>query len=93
MSLLESKTFRIGGRVLFYLSIFILPWWLSLFLGILLLVFIQAYDVLLGGIAADLLYGVPVAALGGISFLSTILLCAIAIVVFVLRRRLFLYHQ
>ena len=83
---------RILGVPLFFLSIFIAPWWLSLALGLALLLYCRAYEVVLGGVMTDLLYASPVPSWGGTTFATTALFLLCALAAFVLHRRLLLYH-
>ncbi len=98
MSLLSNspvrrRALRLGGAVVFFAGIFMLPWWLTLLLGIFLLVWFQAYEVLIGAVFLDSIYGTATPLLGNSAYLSTIVFCMIAAIVFVLRGRLLLYHR
>ena len=79
---------RATGSLLFFISIFLLPWWVTLLLGVFLLVVFESYEVVLGGAVIDLLYGAPVPFFGGVSFLATAVFLILSVGVFFLRRRL-----
>ncbi len=50
---------RLSLALLFFGSILFFPWWVSVFLGVLLLFAGEGYEVLFGGVLLDVLYGAP----------------------------------
>ena len=71
---------------IFFLSILFAPWWLSFFIAIIIASSGEDLLVLpIGGVLLDVLFGVPIATLGGFSFLYTALLSIIALAGFILK--------
>lgn len=85
---LYSRAVRTALTVLFFVGIFLFPWWLTLALGISLLFFYQSYEVLLGALFSDLLYGTGVPLLFGLPYLTTGIFMLVALAIFLFRRRL-----
>lgn len=51
---------RILTDVLFFGSVLFLPWWITLFIGILGLIFLENFwEIIVGGLLIDLVYGTP----------------------------------
>ena len=81
---------RLLGSAFFFAGVFFLPWWAMLLLGIALLARFGSYEVVLGGLMADFLYGAPVPLFLEFPFLMTALFALAAAAFFLLRRRLLL---
>ena len=86
--ILYRRTTRIVVTALFFVGVFIFPWWLWLLLGVFLLFFYQSYEVLLGALFSDLLYGTASPFLGGLPFLTTGIFVLMTLAVFLVHRRL-----
>jgi len=67
---------RLFLPLLFFASILFFPWWLSVFLALVLSIPHDAYEVLLGGVLMDALYGAPVPALFDLPIIFTLLFAA-----------------
>jgi hypothetical protein len=79
---------RIALLSFFFLSVVILPWYVSVMLGIVLLVRWDAYlSVLLGGIVLDSTFGAPLYVAGGFEWLYFAFFSVCAFLVFILKRR------
>ncbi len=51
---------RIGGAGILFLSLFFVPWWIGIILGILFVLFFEdPYEIFVYGIFLDGLYGIP----------------------------------
>ncbi|HEY4517293.1 MAG TPA: hypothetical protein VJI74_00165 [Candidatus Paceibacterota bacterium] len=83
-----GKVIRTLGTILFFMGIFIFPSWVTLLLGSALLFFFRAFEIIAGGLLSDLLYGVPIPSLLGITFLTTLIFVFLSIAVFLIHRRL-----
>ena len=63
---------RVFVIALFFISTFVLPWWVVLALGTALIVYFRALlSVVLGGLIMDTLYGVPLAVFFDVSYFYT----------------------
>jgi hypothetical protein len=80
--------------ILFFLSIFFGPWWVSVLLGIGLLFYAESYEVIIGGFLMDILYGapIPVYPFQGMYFF-TILFLLLFIAIFYLKGHLIFYRR
>lgn len=79
---------RIALDALLFMSVFVLPWWGTLGLALVLVALYTAYEVVLAGVLRDLLYATDFAPLGGVEFVMTIALCALLIASVLIRRTL-----
>ncbi|PIR85405.1 hypothetical protein COU15_01080 [Candidatus Kaiserbacteria bacterium CG10_big_fil_rev_8_21_14_0_10_45_20] len=71
---------------IFFLSILFVPWWFSVVLAIMIASRGEDFFVLpIGGVLLDVLFGVPVVALGGFSFIYTVVFSAMAIGGYILK--------
>ena len=79
-----GKIFVIGA---FFVSVVYLPWWVTVFLAVVLLAVWQAYvSVILGALLLDIVFGAPVTAFTGFSYLYTLTFSLLAGVTFFLNR-------
>lgn len=75
--------------ILFIASLVFAPWWLVVILGLLLMPFRWGAPIAVGGAAfLDAVYGAPVAALAGFSYIYTALFILCAVVVWFLSLRM-----
>lgn len=73
--------------LIFFLSAVLLPWYVPVSLGIILIVLWQGYiEAILGGIILDAAFGAPIIALGGFAWLYAALFAGLSLMAFVLRR-------
>lgn len=71
----------------YILSAVLLPWWITVFLAVILLAYFKAYGVVVfGGILMDLLYGAPQPALFEFQYIYTLVFGILALVSWVLDR-------
>lgn len=69
------------------ISVVFLPWWVSVFLGVILLAVYRAYFSVIGGaFLLDIAFGGPLAAFAGFSYLYTFIFIGLALVSFMLSR-------
>lgn len=76
-----------------FLSILFFPWWISLFVAVLLLVFHRAYEVLFWALFFDSLYGAPLESLWGIEYLATFALLIIFFVLEMVKKKMIFYEN
>ncbi len=75
--------------VLWFIGIILFPWWVFMWVGIVLATFRYGWiPLIMGGIILDTWFGAPIAALGGLSYLYTLLTVLISGAVWVLRARM-----
>ena len=56
----------------FFVSVLFLPWWVSVFIAVILLAEWRAYvSVILGAVMLDVIFGSPLTLLGGFAYLYT----------------------
>ncbi len=80
---------RIFFVILFFISVFVTPWWVIVPLGIVLLAYFEAYlSVLLGGLIVDTLFGVPLSGVFGITYFYTAVFVILIFSTLLLRLRL-----
>lgn len=78
---------RIVFSVLFFASLFIFPWYVTVLLGGVLVVLWEAYfEVVLVGLLLDILFGAPVAALNDFSLIYATFFIFLSLSSFFLRR-------
>jgi len=75
---------------LFFVLLPFMPWWMMLAAVAALIFFFGAYETMLGGIAFDFLYSVPVAWFFGFEFFYTVACLCIGGALYVLKERLLL---
>lgn len=81
---------RVFLTLAFFISIVALPWWVIVAVAIFYLAEGGSiFLVIAGGILADMLFGAPVASLYGFSYLYTVLMAALGLTAYYLRRALF----
>ena len=83
---------RLALNTLIALSIVWFPWWLSLFLLIVLMALYRAYEALLWALLYDSLYGGALPALYGFGYIMTLSTVALFSIIELLKTRL-LYGQ
>lgn len=65
---------QVGILIAFFLSALLCPWWLTVFLAIMILSFFETpLLVIIGGLFMDLLFSAPIEPLGGFRYLYTTL--------------------
>lgn len=80
---------RFSMTLFYFLSVFTLPWWALIVLGVLLIAYYEAYvSVLIGAFLFDTLYGVPMIQLFNFSYLYTAIFVVLVVVAYMLRTRL-----
>ena len=84
---------RIVLSIIFFLGIFLFPWWLSALIALLLLIRYTAYEVLLGGVLFDVLYSAGAGAFFGVPYVGTLFATALFIVFFYFKRSLIWYNS
>ena len=75
------------------ISILFFPWWVSLGLGLALLVMCKAYEVIAWGFLFDALYGAPLHSYYGIQYLGTLLFFALFIVSIFAKKKIIFYQN
>lgn len=83
--------FRVILNVIFIIAILFFPWWFTLFIGVLLLVGFEAYEVLVGGLVADILYSAPVPLFLEFQFMMTAIFALLFVFAYYLKKKLVLY--
>lgn len=83
---------RILLNLFLFFSILFLPWWFTLFAAVAFLFIFEAYEVLLWGLFADVLYSTPVPAYFNIEFLFTLLFFILFIGIHYIKKRLRFYN-
>ncbi len=80
---------RASMAAVFFASVLVAPWWLTICCGLFLLSFFEsAVVVIIGGVLMDLIFGTPIPALGGFHYLYTTLFIFLAAVSWYLHRAL-----
>lgn len=82
---------RLWFNFLIALSIFFFPWWISVGLIVFLLFVVQAPEILLWGLALDILYGTALPSFFNIVFIFTLLFFVLFIIVGYSKRFLVFY--
>ncbi len=72
-------------------SVLFLPWWITIIFAIGFLFMFNAYEIMLWGILADLLYGAPVESFYKIQFLFTIGFMLFFVASYFLKKKLMFY--
>lgn len=71
----------------FFLSVLFLPWWVSVFFGVVLLAVWRAYvSVILGAIILDVVFGSPLAVFGGFAYVYTLIFVTLSVLVLFLHK-------
>jgi hypothetical protein len=85
---------RVFFDILFVLSVFVLPWWVTLLIGMIgLFIFISYYEFIAVSVIAHTLYVVPSLGIFSLPFWFCVLVVFIFISVQVLRRYIIFYKQ
>jgi hypothetical protein len=64
---------RVVFDIVLFLSLFIVPWWLSLSVALVgVFFFSRFYEIIIAGVVVDILYGVPQASFFGFQYISSI---------------------
>lgn len=72
--LLKSIIFRIFCDIVLILSLFYLPWWLVAAMGVALLFYFKNfYEIIIIGVLADMVYGIPRKIFFDFEFINTVL--------------------
>lgn len=80
---------RIGVGIIFCVISLILPWWLFLLIGVLMVfVYHHFYELFFMALFLDLIYGEPSGKFFGVRFALTIFAVAILVIITILKRRL-----
>jgi len=83
---------RIVLDILFFLSVLILPWWISGLFALFLIFYMKSfYEAVLAGFMLDTLYGTPTQAFFGLQFILTVSSLALVIAVSNLKKILWYY--
>lgn len=81
---------RITLIVVFFLSAILAPWWCTALIAVILAAKGNDLFVLpIGGVCVDILFGTPIASLGGFSFVYTTVFSILALVAFFIHRHIF----
>lgn len=83
---------RITLNILLFLSILFFPWWVSLAIGLILLIRYTAYELLAYGFFADTVYGIPLPGLYNIQFLFTLVFFIALVASFYIKRKIIFYR-
>jgi len=73
------------------ISVLFLPWWVSIFFAVVLLVFFEAWEIMVWGVVFDALYSSPAPISFGGEFVFTILFVSFFVVAGILKKRLIFY--
>lgn len=84
---------RVTLSLLFFSSIFFAPWQLTVMFAVLLLLYAESYEVLIGGLLMDILYGAPSPGYLHSTLIFTIVFTLLFIGVFYLKRQLVFYNN
>lgn len=77
---------RIFSLILFFASILFLPWYISVFIGVVIIARWHAYvSAIIGGIILDSMFGAPIVALHNFAYIYTILFIILSAFAFFLR--------
>lgn len=80
---------KIVLSISYIVSSVFLPWWVTVALGIALVVHFKLWWVaILGGLLMDLVFGAPIAALGGFAYLFSLLFVVLSLLALMLRQRM-----
>jgi len=75
--------------VMWFVGIVLMPWWLFIWIGVVLATFRYGWvPLIIGGIILDSWFGAPIVALGGVSYIYTALMVCISAAVWALRTRM-----
>lgn len=83
---------RLLINILLVPSILFFPWWVSLALGVLLLVKDRAYEVIVWAFVFDTLYGTAYIPFFGLQFIATLLFFILFFLSIAVKRRIILYR-
>lgn len=81
---------RIIFTILFFLSTFLFPWYVTVFFALALVVVAPGYEIVIGGLVLDLVYGTVVPSFFTSPFTFTILFGLTYIVSYFIKKRLIL---
>lgn len=84
----NKKGLRIFLDVLLFVSVFLLPWYVTLFIAIILLFLFRAYEIIIAGFIMDALYGTR---LYDVEFLFTLGFLALYFISQFMKKNLLLY--
>lgn len=80
------------ANIIMFVSVALLPWWAVAAVGVVLLFMIRSfYEIIVWGLVADLLYGIPVEAWYQISFVMTIGATALVVITDAIKINLRIY--
>lgn len=82
---------RIAFNVLMFASVLFLPWWVTVIVAVVFLFKFTAYEIMLWGVFADVLYSASVPSFYNIEFLFTIGAIVIFVLAYFIKRRLMFY--
>lgn len=85
--------YRIIFTIIFFLSAFIFPWYATVFFSLLLIVVAPGYEIIVGGLVLDFLYGTSVPDFLTSPFSFTILFTFIYISSCIIKKRLVFYQD
>lgn len=84
-------TTRIFLNILIFSSILFFPWWVTVFLSLILLFSFEASEVIVWGLFIDVLYSTPLVIFFNFTFIFTLLFLILFFVVQVFKKRLIFY--
>ncbi|MEX0651904.1 MAG: hypothetical protein WD509_02300 [Candidatus Paceibacterota bacterium] len=84
---------RVFFTILFFLSAFLFPWYITIFLGIVLLAVAPGYEVILGGLVLDFIYGAVVPSFFTSPFSFTLFFALLYSISYVVKGRLVFYKD
>lgn len=82
---------RIAFNVLMFTSVLFLPWWITAIIAISFLFKFTAYEIILWGVFADMLYSASAPSFYNIEFLFTISAIVIFVLAYFIKKRLMFY--
>ncbi len=89
---ITPQVIRIASGVTFLGSILIFPWWISLSIGLTLLIgYSYFFEIIIGGFLVDMLFGVPIDTILGWPFPVTTLALLLYLLRLSIRRKLFIH--
>lgn len=84
---------RVVLNIFLGISILFFPWWISLIIGLVLIMSCKAYEIIVWGLLFDALYGTSVNIFYNIQYLGTLVFFAFFLLSFALKRKIIFYQN
>lgn len=84
---------RIIFTILFFLSIFLFPWYITVFFALALVIVAPGYEIIIGGLIIDFIYGAVVPSFYTSPFSFTVFFGLIYIGSYFIKKRLVFYQD